>query len=151
MKRGQLADTAVGEAISRISAARLRHPSYLDHTVFAFPRVLTNFDEDRWTGGSVFLAAAASVALNPENRMNKGVPLRWYDEKHSIPSVIVPLSGIRDVEYHVSRRNILRLLSVGCICVSEISQGIWSADTYKQPNVDGSAVLFRGRGRGGIH
>ena len=142
MKKGQLADTAVDEAISRISAARLSHPSYLDHTVFSFPRVLTNFDEDKWTGGSIFLAAAASVARNPENRMNRGVPLRWYDEKHSIPSVIVPLSGIRDVEYHVSRRNILRLLSVGCIVFQKYRKGFGVRIPTSSPILTGEPYSF---------
>ena len=142
MKRGQMANAAVDEAISRISAARLSHPSYLDHIVFAFPRVLTDFAGDKWSGGSVFLAAAATIARNPENRVNKGVPLRWYDEKHSIPSVIIPLNGVRDVEYHVSRRNIERLLSVGCIVFQKYPRGFGVRIPSSSPMLTGQPYSF---------
>ena len=123
MKRGQMANAAVDQTISHIETARLSSASYLGRIVFCFPRVLTDFDEDRWADGSPFLAAAASIARNPDNRMNQDVPLRWYDAKHSIPSVIVPLNGIRDVKYHVSRRNIERLLLVGCIVFQKYRKG----------------------------
>ena len=106
MKKSQPANRAVDATVSRIESLRLNDPSLLANVTFCFPRVRTDLDED-WSGGSAFLAGAgaAAAARNPGNRTNKDTPLKYYGEGYSIPSVFVPLNGIKDLEYKVSRAN----------------------------------------------
>ena len=122
MIKGPLANKAVDIAISQIRTLRLKSPSNLDRIVFCFPRVLRDY-YDGWQDGTPLLAGMVDVMRNPENPGYKDIPIKRYDDTHSIPSVIVPLYGIKDVEYHVSRRNLERLLSVGCIVFQPYRKG----------------------------
>ena len=98
MKKGELANRAVDFTISYIDSLRSNHESYLGRIVFCFPRVRTNYDTG-WVGGGASAIAAGVIARDPQSRTNQDVPLRYYNKGHSIPSVIVPLNGIEDVEY----------------------------------------------------
>ena len=141
MKKGTLANLAVDLTVSRIKSWRLNDPSQLTNVTFCFPRVLTDFDDD-WTDGSAFLAGAAAIARNPDNSVNKDIPLRHYKVGHKIPSVFVPLNGIRDVEYHVSRMNLERLLSVGCIVFQPYRKGFGVRIPYGHPMLTGQPFEF---------
>lgn len=131
MKKGAIASRAVDITVSNIENLRMNDPNYLDRVTFCFPRVLTNRGE--WADGSVYVATAATVALNPEKRVDKETPLRYYEVGHKIPSVFVPLNGIEDVEYHVSRRNLERLLSVGCLVFTPYRKGFGVRIPYGHP------------------
>lgn len=141
MKMGVSANNAVEAMVSEIEAQRLSHPSYLDRIVFSFPRVMMD-ESGKWRDGSPFLAAAAVVARNPETRVNKGVDLRYYGVGHKIPSVIVPLEGIEDVEYHVSRSNMEMLLSVGCVVFQRYKKGFGVRIPLGHPLLTGQPFQF---------
>ena len=132
MKKGVTANRAADVTVARIETMRMNDDSYLDRVVFCFPRVKSTYD-NRWSGGSAFIAGAAAVALNPEERVNKETPLRYYEVGHPIPSVFVPLNGIVDVEYHVSRKNLERLLSVGCLVFTPYKKGFGVRIPYGHP------------------
>ena len=111
--------------------------------MYCFPRVKTVVDGDRWVDGSAFLAAAAAIMREPETRVNKDVPLKWYDGKHSIPSAIIPLEGITDIEYHVSSRNMESLLSVGGIVFQKYLKGFGVRIPMSHPMHTGQPFSFQ--------
>lgn len=122
VNKGPLASKAVDCAICQIMALRLNNPYHLDRIVFCFPRVISEpFNE--WQDGSPYLAGVVDIARNPENPVYEDIPIKHYADTHSIPSLIVPVNGIRDVEYHVSRQNMERLLAVGCIVFQPYRKG----------------------------
>lgn len=144
MKKGVAASRAVDVAVSEVENLRLNDPSHLDRIVFCFPRVMMD-GSDRWGDGSGFMAAAAAIARNPETRINKDVPLRHYKAGHKIPSVVVPLEGIVDVEYHVSRASMVRLLSVGCVVFQRYRKGFGVRIPYAHPMLTGEPFQFEVR------
>ena len=141
MKKGAIANRAVDLTVARIGSWRLNDPSHLDNVTFCFPRVLSDFDNG-WASGSAFLAGAAAAARNPENRADKETPLRYYEVGHKIPSVFVPLNGVRDVEYHVSQKNLEKLLSVGCLVFTYYKKGFGVRIPYGHPMLTGQPFEF---------
>ena len=107
--RGSEANQAVEELLRWIKHQRSMSPNNLDRVAFCFPRIQQEGAEG-WQGGSVFLAAAVVTARDPDARLSHVCKPKIYGDKHSIPSVVVWLNGIEDIEYYVSRQNLERLL-----------------------------------------
>ena len=113
MIRGSEANQTVEELLRRIKHQRSLSLNNLDRVAFCFPRIQQEGAEG-WQYGSAFLAAAAVIARDPDARLSHVRKPKIYGDKYSIPSVVVWLNGIEDVEYHVSRQNMESLLEVGC-------------------------------------
>ena len=113
MIRGREANQAVEESIGWIKSQRSGHPNNLDRIVFVFPRVKLQRVEG-WQDGTALMMAAAAIARNPDKRRCHVPEPKYYGPEHGIPSYFVWLSGIEDLEYHVSKKNLQRLLEVGC-------------------------------------
>jgi len=135
MKQGAVANAAVEETVKHIESMRLNHSTHMSRAVFCFPRVKNRDGE--WMDGAPYVAGAAIVARDPDKRVNKEVPLKYYNEGHSIPSVIIPLEGIQDVEYKVSRNNMESLLSVGCIVFQRYRKGFGVRIPFGHPLLTG--------------
>ena len=130
MIRGVAASDAVDQTIAYIESLRIKGPNYLGNVIFCFPRIKMDYD-DRWTDASPFLAGVAGGLHNPESNLED---VTYYGEGYTMPSVVVPLSGIRDVEYQVSRQNMFRLLRVGCIVIRPNGNG-FAVRIPSQPSI----------------
>ena len=114
MDRGADANRAVEETIRNIRKMRQAHDG-LDRIIFCFPRVKQVGDSE-YKDGVPFAVAAAAIARDPSSRVNDTVRIAHYGEGHPIPSCFVPLQGISDVEYHVSKQDMERLFHVNHSC-----------------------------------
>ena len=103
MIRGGEANRAVRSTLHRIRRQRSLSPDNLGRIAFSFPRIQQEGVEG-WRDGSAFLVAAAAIARDPHVRLSHVREPKIYGDKHSIPSVMVWLNGIEDLEYHVSRQ-----------------------------------------------
>ncbi len=135
MIRGADANRAVEETISNIRKMRKAHDG-LDRIIFCFPKVKKVGDLE-YRDGSIFAVSAAAIARDPSKRVNKTVRIAHYGEGHPIPSCFVPLQGIADVEYHVSKQNMERLLKVGCIVFQKYKKGFGVRIPYDSPTYSG--------------
>ena len=108
---------AIEQVIEEIVAARKAGPNGFDRIVFCFPRVRVSSDESTWMPPSIVIGSAVAIASRPEHAKVQPPPIKKYNSRHSIPSAVVTLSDVTDVEYHVSRANMKRLLRVGCAVV----------------------------------
>ncbi len=122
MIKGKKANEAVDAALDRIITARQSSANGLDRLLFVFPRVRTTWDKE-WKDGSPVVAAAVAIARDPSSRVDSVPEPVTYNLNHSIPSRLVLLDSIVDVEYHVSRANMERLLKVGCLVIQSYKRG----------------------------
>lgn len=118
---GAEADAAVDSVIEWIALQRTSNSNNLERIIVAFPRVKTVW-ANHWQYPSPLIAAATAILRNPESRREHIPAPKTFGDGHSIPSTIVFLDGIIDVEYKVSKHNLKRLLDVGCIVVG-LSKG----------------------------
>ena len=140
MIRGADANKAVAETIRNIRKMRKAHDG-LDRIIFCFPKVKKVGDRE-YRDGSTFAVSAAAIARDPCKRVNKTVRVAHYGEGHPIPSCFVPLQGIADVEYHVSKQNMERLLKVGCIVFQKHKKGFGVRIPYDSPTYSGKPAKF---------
>ena len=122
MIKGEKANRAVVATIDRIDAARRSNADGLGRLPFVFPRVRTTRDGD-WKDGTAIMMAAVAIARDPSVRVESVPKPITYDRNHSIPSRLVLIDGVVEVEYHVSRRNMERLLKVGCLVIQPYKGG----------------------------
>ena len=135
------ANQAVDAVIDNITTMRLGDPSRLDRIVFCFPRVRTEWS-DNWTDSSPLLAATCAVARNPGTAVKQPPPIKNIGLGHAIPSVIVRLTGVEATEHHVSRKNMERLLSVGCVVIQKDRKGFFVRIPYNSPAYHGQPYQF---------
>ena len=140
MIRGADANRAVEDTIRNIRKMRQAHDG-LDRIIFCFPRVKQVGDSE-YKDGVPFAVAAAAIARDPSSRVNGTVRIAHYGEGHPIPSCFVPLQGISDVEYHVSKQNMERLLRVGCIVFQKYKKGFGMRMPYDSPSYSGKPANF---------
>ena len=140
MIRGADANRAVEETIRNIRKMRQTHDG-LDRIISCFPRV-KKVGESKYKDGAAFAVSAAAIARNPSTRVNKAVRIAHYGEGHPIPSRFVPLQGIADVEYHVSKQNMECLLKVGCIVFQKHKKGFGVRIPYDSPSYSGKPAKF---------
>ena len=137
---GADANRAVEETIRNIRKTRQADDG-LDRIIFCFPRV-KQVGYSEYKDGAVFAVSAAAIARNPSSRVNDTVRIAHYGEGHPIPSCFVPLQGIADVEYHVSRQNMERLLRVGCIVFQKYKRVFGMRIPYDSPSYSGKPAKF---------
>lgn len=130
--KGSKANSAANAVLRWVTHQRLNDPNYLSRIVFSYPRIKQE-GISKWTDGSALLAAATSIARNPESRREHIREPKTYDYEHSIPSIVVWLHGIVDIEYHVSRKNMERLLAVGCIVFQRNKRGFFVRIPFGSP------------------
>ena len=140
MIRGVKANWAVENAIRNTRKMRKAHYG-LDRIIFCFPKVKMVGDGE-YKDGSAFAISAAVIARNPNKRVDKTTPIAQYGRGHPIPSCFVPLQGITDVEYHVSKQNMNRLLRVGCIVFQQYRKGFGVRIPYNSPSYSGKPAKF---------
>ena len=117
MIKGPRATAAAESAAAYVNQARMNGPNLLHRLVFAFPRVKIH-GVSGWTSSSPTMAGVAAALRDPAKDWNIAPRKpKIYGPGHSIPSIMVPLNGIRDVEFYVSRRSLELLLSVGCLVI----------------------------------
>ena len=117
MIKGPRATAAAESAAAYVDQARMNGPNFLHRLVVSLPRVKTD-GVDSWTSASATMAGVAGALRNPAKDWNVAPRKpKIYGPGHTIPSIIVPLNGIRDVEFYVSRRSLKLLLSVGCLVI----------------------------------
>ena len=109
--------------------------------IFCFPKVKKVGDHE-YRDGSTFAVPAAAIARDPSKMVNKTVRIAHYGDGHPIPSCFVPLQGIADVEYHVSKQNMERLLKVGCIVFQKYKKGFGVRIPYDSPTYSGKPAQF---------
>ena len=140
MIKGAEANRAAENALANIRNTRRTHDG-LDRIVFCFPKVKI-VGAGEYKDGSALAVSAAAIARNPSTRVDRTVLIKHYGKEHSIPSCIVPLQGIADVEYHVSRQNMERLLKVGCIVFQKYKKGFGMRIPYDSPSYSGKPTEF---------
>ena len=117
MIKGPRATAAAESAAAYVNQARVNGPNLLHRLVFSFPRVKID-GVNGWTSASPTMAGVAAALRNPAKDWNIAPRKpKIYGPGHPIPSIMVPLNGIRDVEFYVSRRSLELLLSVGCLVI----------------------------------
>ena len=140
MIRGAGATRAIEDTIRNIRRMREVHGG-LDRIIFCFPRVKRDGDNE-YKDGTAFALSAASIARNPSSRVDDTIHIAHYGEGHPIPSCFVPLQGIADVEYHVSKQNMERLLKAGCIVFQKYKKGFAMRIPYDSPSYSGKPSKF---------
>ena len=141
MLQSNRANQAVESTIAYIEAMRLNDSNYLSRIVFCFPRV--KFEEsDKWQDASPLVAAATAIVRNPEKAVIQPPPIKIFGPGHKLPSVIVGLNGITAVEYHASRRNLERLLSIGCVVIQKDRKGFSIRIPFNNPMYNGTPHQF---------
>ena len=135
------ANQVVDAVIENISVMRLDDPQQLDRIVFCFPRIRTQ-GGNHWADSSPFSAAACAIARDPGSAVTQPAPIKRIGAGHAIPSVIVRLAGIEAVEHHVSRKNMERLLSVGCVVIQGDRKGFFVRIPYNSPLYHGQPYQF---------
>ena len=141
MKSIGMTNAAVDAVIENVQALRLNNPNYLDRIVFCFPRIKGDMDDD-WTEASPHVAAASAIARHPETAREQPPPVKPISHSHPIPSMIVRLSGIKDVEYHVSRKNWERLLRLGIAVIQRDRNGFFVRIPLNSPMYHGQPYQF---------
>ena len=141
MKSIAMNNAAVDSTIEYVQAMRLNNPNYLDRIVFCFPRVKGDMDDD-WQDASAHIAAASAIARQPETAREQPPPVKAVSHRHPIPSVIVRLSGIKDVEYHGSRKNWARLLRLGIAVIQRDRDGFFVRIPLSSPMYHGQPYQF---------
>ena len=141
MKSIESTNAAVDAIIENVQAMRLNNPDYLDRIVFCFPRIKSDMD-DNWTNASPHVAAASTIARQPETAREQPPPVKPISHRHPIPSVIVRLSSIKDVEYHVSRKNWERLLRLGVAVIQHDRNGFFVRIPLNSPLYHGQPYQF---------
>ena len=119
MITGAEANAAVEFQITWITSQRLNDPTHLERILFAFPRVKLMWSES-WQPASPLIAAATGIMRDPGSRREHVREPKTLGIGHPIPSRIVYLSGVTDVEYKVSKHNMERLLNVGCLVIQMV-------------------------------
>ena len=122
MIKGQRANEAVDAVIGRIINARENSAGGLDRLMFTFPKMRTT-PSGEWKEGTAVVVAAIAIARDPSVRVESVPEPVSYGQEHSIPSRLVLIDGIADVEYHVSRANVERMLEVGCMVIQPYKRG----------------------------
>ena len=122
MIKGKKANEAVDAVLNRIVAARQSNANGLDRLLFAFPRIRTTHGGE-WKDGTAVVVAAVAIARDPFVRVESVPEPVTYGQNHTIPSRLVLIDSIVDVEYHVSRANMERLLKVGCLVIQPYKRG----------------------------
>lgn len=122
MIKGQRANEAVDAVIGRIITARENSAGGLDRLMFTFPKIRTT-PSGEWKEGTAVVVAAIAIARDPSVRVESAPEPVTYGQEHSIPSRLVLIEGVADVEYHVSRANMERLLNVGCLVIQPYKRG----------------------------
>ena len=140
MIRGAEANRAVENAIRNTREIRKAHDG-LDRIIFCFPKVRM-VGNSEYKDGSALAVSAAVIARDPNTRVDKTTPIAHYGKEHPIPSCFVPLQGIADVEYHVSKQNMERLLRVGCIVFQRYRKGFGVRIPYDSPSYSGKLAKF---------
>ena len=141
MKSIGMTNAAVDAVIENVQALRLNNPNYLDRIVFCFPRIKGDMDDD-WTEASPHVAAASAIARHPETAREQPPPVKPISHSHPIPSMIVRLSGIKDVEYRVSRKNWERLLRLGIAVIQRDRNGFFVRIPLNSPMYHGQPYQF---------
>lgn len=118
---GTEADVAVDRAIAWVRHQRLNNPITHGRVMVAFPRVKVNRSDD-WQDPGAKIAAAVAIMRDPSCRHDRVLEPKDIGVGHPIPSRIVYLNGVTDVEYKVSKHNLERLLKVGCLVI-QVSKG----------------------------
>lgn len=136
-----MTNAAVDSAIENIVSRRLNHPDLLDRIVFCFPRVKGDLD-DHWRSASPIVAAACAIARAPETAVRQPPPIKYLSHGHPVPSAIVRLDGIAEVEYYVSRKNWERLLRCGCAVIQSDSKGFFTRIPFDSPIYHGQPYKF---------
>ena len=144
MIRGADASRAVEETIRNIRSMRKVHGG-LDRLIFCFPKVKRVGDSE-YKDGTAFAVSAAAIARNPSSRVDDTVRIAHFGEGHPIPSCFVPLQGIADVEHHVSKKNMERLLRIGCIVFQKYEKGFGMRIPYDNPTYSGKPAKFSQHG-----
>ena len=140
MIRGGEANRAVENAIHNIRNMHKAHDG-LDRITFCFPKVKM-VGNSEYKDGSALAISAAVIARDPNKRVDKTTPITYYGKEHPIPSRFVPLQGIADVEYHVSKLNMKDLLRVGCIVFQRYKKGFGMRIPYDSRSYSGKPAKF---------
>lgn len=122
MIRGQAAVAAAEWTIAWATNQRLSDKNLQSRVTIAFPRVKIA-GLNGWQPPSPTLAGAVAGLFNPNSRPAHTPPPKYYGPEHGIPSVIVYLNGVEDVEYYVSKHYMMRLLNVGCMVIQKNRRG----------------------------
>ncbi len=141
MIRGAVANRAVESAIGYIRKMREAHDG-LDRLVFCFPKKKMAKDSE-FRDGSGIAVSAAAIARNQNTMVDKTTPVTHYGKEHSIASCFVPLKSIADVEVHVSKYNVKRLLEVGCIVFQRYEKMFGMRIPYDSPAFSGKPSRFQ--------
>ena len=141
MKSIGMTNSAVDSVIENVQAMRLNNSNFLDRIVFCFPRVKSDLD-DQWADASPHVAAASAIARQPEIAREQPPPVKSISHGHPIPSAIVRLSGITDVEYYVSRKNWERLLRLGIVVIQRDRNGFFVRIPLNNPMYHGQPYQF---------
>lgn len=142
MKPVSMTNEAVDRVIENVQAMRLAHENHLDRIVFCFPRVKGEFG-DHWQDASPYVAAASAVARQPEAATVQPPPVKYLPPGHPIPSIIVRLTGIKDIEYYVSRKNWERLLRSGFAVIQQDRDGFYVRIPLNSPLYHGQPYDFQ--------
>lgn len=141
--RGERANRAVKSTLNWIKDQRATSPDNFNRVVFSFPRIQQEGVEGL-RDGSGLLAAATVIARDPDSRLDHVREPKIYGDEHSIPSVVVWLNGIRDLEYYVSRQNMERLLEVGCAVFQQHRRrGVFVRIPFNSPLYHGEPFKFK--------
>ena len=135
------ASQAVDAVIENITIMRLEDPTKLGRLVFCFPRIRMQ-GAKHWGPSSLFVAAACAVARDPSSAVTQPAPIKRIGPGHPMPSLIVRLAGIEAVEYHVSKKNMERLLFVGCVVIQSDHKGFFVRIPYNSPLYHGKPYQF---------
>lgn len=122
MIKGQAAVIAAELTIAWATNQRLSEQNLQSRVTIAFPRLKIR-GLSGWQPPSPTLAGAVAGLINPHSRPPYTPPPKYYGPEHGIPSVIVYLNGILDVEYYVSKHYMMRLLNVGCMVIQKDRKG----------------------------
>ena len=114
MIKGQKAEEAAKHLIESIRLQRLQHPTGLSSLYYSFPRIKLTGNAD-WFPASVIVVSSIAAIMSPKDPPT----VRVKDlTTHPIPSYMVTITGVMDLEYHVSKYNMEQLLSVQCIVIT---------------------------------
>ena len=114
MIKGQKAEEAAYRLIESIRWQRLQHPTGLSSGYFSFPRIKLTGDAD-WFPASIVVTSSIAAVMSPKDP--PAVKVKDLT-KHPIPSYMVTIAGVEDLEYHVSKYNMEQLLRVQCIVIT---------------------------------